>query len=69
MKKDPTTFAVAGWHLKTLPEYDAILLSFACLPDATQAMEKAVTDRQYILDKPRARELAQRIIAILDSEE
>jgi len=59
------TLPIAGWELKAVPAYDAILISFAYLSHALQKPEEAVTDRTYVIHTAQAEELAQRILALL----
>jgi hypothetical protein len=67
--KEIPTLPIAGWELKTMPEYEVLLISFSYLANMMQTPEQAVMDRTYVIHKNQARELAQKILALLNKME
>lgn len=68
MSEELVTLPVTGWELKSVPGYDAIIISFSYLTHSTQRDEDA-DQRNFAFHTTQARELAQRILATLDRME
>ena len=58
------TLPITGWELKTVPEYDALLISFSYLANMLQTPDQAQTDRTYVIHRAQAVELAQKILSL-----
>ncbi|MDA8522326.1 hypothetical protein [Acidovorax sp. NCPPB 4044] len=60
---------VAGWQLKSIPAYGALVICFDYLSHETQTPEEAQQSQNFVLNTAQARELAQRILVQCDKLE
>ena len=61
MKQNEPTFPVAGYEVRTLPLFDAILIRLDFLTHESQRPDEAHRGRMYALQSGRCRELVAAI--------
>ena len=63
------TAPVAGWEIRAVPAYGALMLRLDYLTHAMQAPSESHRSPNYLIHAAQARELAQRILAACDKLE